>query len=104
MPSFKKFSIILSLVVMLFLNGCIAMSSYEGPKDFFDGSVITTSVKSRLISTNKFDSFQISVSTLNGDILLSGFVANERQKALAEQVANNTQGVKKVINNIVVIP
>jgi len=103
MLGFKKFSVILSFVSMLFLNGCIAMSPYEGPSNFFKGSVVTTSVKSRLINTNGLDSFQIHVSTLNGDILLSGFVANARQKALAEKVANNTQGVQKVINNIVVI-
>lgn len=93
----------MSLVTALLFNGCIAMSPYEGPSNFMKGSVITTSVKSRLINTNGLDSFQINVSTLNGDILLSGFVANERQKALAEKVANNTQGVQKVINNIVVL-
>ena len=92
-----------SLTIVLLFSGCIAMSPYEGPKNFMSGSVITTSVKSRLINTNGLDSFQISVSTLNGDILLSGFVANARQKALAERVANNTEGVKKVINSIVVI-
>ncbi len=89
---------------MLLFTGCIAMSPYEKPTKFAEGSVITTSIKSRLINTNGLDSFQINVSTLNGDVLLSGFVANDKQRLLAQKVTENTKGVRRVINHIEIIP
>jgi osmotically-inducible protein OsmY len=94
---------IIFLVVLIFLNGCVAMSPYEKPDKFVEGSVITNSIKARLINTNGLDSFQINVSTLNNEVLLSGFVANQEQKSLAEKVTMNTKGVKKVINHIEII-
>jgi osmotically-inducible protein OsmY len=94
---------ILFLVIALFINGCVAISPYEKPDKFVEGSVITNSIKARLINTNGLDSFQINVSTLNNEVLLSGFVANQEQKTLAQKVTMNTKGVKKVINHIEVI-
>ena len=84
------------------MSGCIAISSSESPQEFAEGSIITTSVKTRLASTSGLESLSISVSTLKGAILLSGFVKSEEQKRLAGHVAETTEGVKKVINHIVV--
>jgi len=95
---------ILFLTIALFMNGCVALSPYEKPDKFVEGSVITNSIKARLINTNGLDSFQINVSTLNNEVLLSGFVANEEQKNLAQKVTMNTKGVKRVINHIEIIP
>jgi len=100
----KKYTLLLSVLSMLLFTGCIAMSPYEKPIKFAEGSVITTSIKSRLINTNGLDSFQINVSTLNGDVLLSGFVANDKQRLLAQKVTENTKGVRRVINHIEIIP
>jgi osmotically-inducible protein OsmY len=94
---------ILYITILIFLNGCVAMSPYEKPNKFVEGSVITNSIKARLINTNGLDSFQINVSTLNNEVLLSGFVANQEQKILAQKVTMNTKGVKKVINHIEII-
>ena len=92
------------MTIALFMNGCVALSPYEKPDKFVEGSVITNSIKARLINTNGLDSFQINVSTLNNEVLLSGFVANEEQKELAQKVTMNTKGVKRVINHIEIIP
>ena len=92
------------MTIALFMNGCVALSPYEKPDKFVEGSVITNSIKARLINTNGLDSFQINVSTLNNEVLLSGFVANEEQKNLAQKVTMNTKGVKRVINHIEIIP
>ncbi len=93
---------ILSLTLLL-VQGCVAFSTDETFKGFTESSVITTSVKARLARTNGLDSLRISVSTYNGDILLSGFVPTQEQKDLAGKVANNTEGVTKVYNNIEVL-
>ncbi len=98
----KKISIF--LVSIFFISGCVTISPYEKPNKFVEGSIITNSIKARLINTNGLDSFQISVSTLNNEVLISGFVANQEQKDLAQKITMNTKGVKKVINHIEIIP
>jgi len=97
----KKISIF--LLSIFFINGCVVLSPYEKPDKFIEGSIITNSIKARLVNTNGLDSFQISVSTLNNEVLLSGFVANQEQKDLAQKVTMNTKGVTKVINHIEII-
>jgi osmotically-inducible protein OsmY len=89
-------------VAAIFLSGCVAASQYETPQEFMEGSMITTGIKARLARTAGLESLSLSVQTLEGEVLLSGFVQNEEQKRSAEEVARNTEGVTKVINNIVV--
>ncbi|MEA3419109.1 MAG: BON domain-containing protein [Campylobacterota bacterium] len=98
----KKVMALVGLASVLLLNGCIAVSSKESPKQFMDSSIITASVKARLAGTAGLETLSINVSTLSGAILLSGFAQNEEQKRVAGRVAETTEGVQKVINNIVV--
>jgi osmotically-inducible protein OsmY len=98
----KKRAALIGLVSMLWLGGCIAMSPYETPKGFMDGSIITTSVKARLAGNVGLEGLSINVSTLEGTVLLSGFVRTEEQKKTAGEIATATEGVTKVVNNIVV--
>ncbi len=98
----KKIFITIGLAAIFILQGCVAVSHGESPEQFMNSSIITASVKTRLANTAGLETLGLSVQTLNGDILLSGFVQNERQKVAAGRVAENTQGVRKVINNIVV--
>ena len=46
----------------------------------------------------------INVDSLNGTVALSGFATSETEKARAEAIARNTQGVKNVRNNLIVRP
>jgi osmotically-inducible protein OsmY len=98
----RQKGMILLVIGALFLQGCVAFSKQETPQQFMNGSIITSSVKARLANTAGVDTLNLSVETLNGTVLLSGFAQNEEQKRLAESVARNTEGVNKVINHIVV--
>ena len=84
------------------MSGCIAVSPNETPEQFMNSSIITSSVKARLANAAGLETLSLTVQTLNGDILLSGFAQNEEQKLAAGRIAENTEGVRKVINNIVV--
>ena len=84
------------------MSGCAAISSSETPEQFMDSTIITASVKARLADSAGLEKLNLTVQTIDGDILLSGFVNSEIEKVKAGQVAENTQGVRKVINNIVV--
>lgn len=98
----KKIVITISLIAVFILQGCVAVSPNESPEQFMNSSIITTSVKARLANTAGLETLGLTVQTLNGDILLGGFAQNQEQKTIAGEVAQNTEGVRKVINNIVV--
>lgn len=98
----RRFSILFTLIVALGLSGCVAISTQEEPEEFMNSSIITSSVKTRLAQASGLETLSLSVETLQGQVLLSGFAQTQEQKDMAGKIANNTEGVKKVINNIVV--
>ena len=57
---------------------------------------ITSKVKSSLMFTRGVDSFDITVTTLNGVVSLSGVVDSTAERELAVRVAQDIRGVKKV--------
>jgi hyperosmotically inducible protein len=65
-----------------------------------DDALITTRVKSALMSDLKFKSYDIKVETLKGEVLLSGFVENQAELDEALRVTRTIEGVKSVQNNV----
>ena len=65
-----------------------------------DDSTITAKVKSALIESDDTKAGDIKVETRGGVVQLSGFVANEAQKAAATKVAQSVTGVKSVKNGL----
>jgi len=98
----KRAAIVLGLIGVFYLSGCLAVSHRETPEQFMNSSIITSSVKARLANAAGMETLNLTVETLNGTVLLSGFAQTEVQKRTAQQIAEDTEGVKKVINHIVV--
>ena len=67
-----------------------------------DDSVITAGVKAEMINDVNMKSMDVSVVTRKGEVQLSGFVDNEKQAALAVELAKRVQGVNGVVNNLTV--
>lgn len=65
-----------------------------------DDSSITAKVKTALIESDDTEAGDIKVETRGGVVQLSGFVANESQKAAATKVAQSVSGVKSVKNGL----
>ena len=61
---------------------------------------IATVVKTRLLMDREVAGTDIDVSSRNGTITLSGFVASSAEKDLAEAIARNTTDVDKVVNKL----
>ena len=57
---------------------------------------ITSKVKSSFLFSSNLDGLDISVDTSNGNVSLSGQVANDTEKALAVETAENIRGVRDV--------
>jgi len=67
-----------------------------------DDSVITTRVRSALVSDPSIKSFDIAVATRKGEVQLSGFVDNQTQIDNAIATARGVEGVQSVINQIAI--
>jgi hyperosmotically inducible protein len=65
-----------------------------------DDAVITAKVKSAFIRDDSIKALDIAVNTNNGEVQLSGFVANETQVTRATEVARTIEGVKSVANKM----
>ena len=92
---------VLSLVTV---TGCAVTRGQETIGAYVDDSAITAQIKSRFIENQQVDASSISVETLNGTVMLSGFAKNATERTTAEGIARNVSGVKAVKNEIAVRP
>jgi hyperosmotically inducible protein len=66
-----------------------------------DDSVITTKLKTALLTDSTLKGADISVETRNGEVVLTGSILNPAQKDHAAKVAQAMNGVKGVNNKLV---
>lgn len=92
----KTFVLPMIFVVLLVLAGCSSQA--------VDDSAITMKVKSKLATDSKTSAIKIGVETKDGVVRLSGTVPTETEKAEADKIAKNTEGVNRVVNDITVNP
>lgn len=60
----------------------------------------TASIKSRLLANSEIDGLDINVTTDRDVVTLKGIVNSETHSALAEKIAENTDGVTRVVNQL----
>jgi hyperosmotically inducible periplasmic protein len=63
---------------------------------------ITARVGRRMVADPDVSRYKIDVDTLQGVVTLRGKVPSDTMKASAEKIANETDGVKSVVNELVV--
>lgn len=97
-----KLASVLAAVVLLTASGCAVQRGQESVGAYVDDTAITTSVKARYIDNPDVDASAISVETLNGSVMLSGFAKNATERATAESIAMKVKGVKSVKNGIAI--
>ena len=90
--------------IVLLTAGCAVTRGQESVGAYVDDSAVTTSVKARFVENKEVDASAISVETLNGTVMLSGFAKNGLERSTAESIARKVNGVKSVRNEIVVRP
>ncbi len=84
--------------------GCAVSRGQQTTGAYIDDATITSQVKSRMLDNPDVAGTSISVETLNGTVMLSGFAKNTVEKDTAERIARDVNGVKTVKNQIVVRP
>jgi hypothetical protein len=84
--------------------GCAVSRGQQTAGAYIDDSAITASVKTRMLEDERVAGTSITVETLNGTVMLSGFAKSQAEKAAAESIARKVDGVKAVKNQITVRP
>jgi hyperosmotically inducible periplasmic protein len=103
--TFRKLAIAtLSTVVLLAATGCAVTRGQETVGAYVDDTVITSTVKSRFVEDTQVSAAAISVETLNGTVMLSGFAKSNLERNAAETIARRVNGVKLVKNEIAIRP
>lgn len=92
----------LASVALLSATGCAVTRDQSSIGEYIDDTAITTAVKAHFVENKDVAASAISVETLNGTVMLSGFAKSQNEKDTAESIARKTKGVKAVRNSIVV--
>jgi len=86
-------------------SGCETNSKDERSEGrTIDDKHITENVEKSLDKEPTYKFSEVKVSTFAGIVQLSGFVNTEGEKSRAEEIAENTDGVKQVANGIALKP
>ncbi|MGV0960230.1 MAG: BON domain-containing protein [Limnohabitans sp.] len=91
-------------LVILAASGCAVSRGQETVGAYIDDAGITTLVKSRLFEDKDVAGSSISVETLKGTVLLSGFANSSLERNKAESIARGVKGVTSVKNEIAIRP
>ncbi len=97
---------LLFLVLLFSLNGCVGSTTgvgNNGPVKYIEDSVLTAKVKTALLQQRGLEAFDIHVNSYKGVVQLSGFIDSDVNKELAGQIARNVDGVREVVNNLIVM-
>jgi hyperosmotically inducible periplasmic protein len=103
-----KFRNLLAVAAMaLFLVASTACSVTRGQQtvgEYVDDAAITAGVKARLLEDPDVGGLSITVETMDGTVMLSGFATSHQERNTAERIARRVDGVRSVKNGIAVRP
>ena len=91
-------------LALITMTGCAVTRGQETVGAYVDDSTITARIKARFVENQQVDASSISVETLNGTVMLSGFAKNATERTTAEGIARDVSGVRAVKNEIAVRP
>jgi hyperosmotically inducible periplasmic protein len=91
-------------LALLTLSGCAVTRGQETLGSYVDDAGITTRIKARFFENKDVAGSSISVETLNGTVMLSGFAKSALEKQTAESIARSVSGVRAVKNEIAIRP
>lgn len=95
---------LMAAAALLTATGCAVTRGQESVGAYIDDTAITTAVKARFVESKEVDAAAISVETLKGTVMLSGFAKSANEKLAAGNLASRVNGVKSIKNEIAVRP
>ena len=84
--------------------GCAVTRGQQSAGAYIDDTAITATVKTRMLDDERVAGTSVTVETLNGTVMLSGFAKSQAEKDAAGSIARQVDGVRAVKNEITVRP
>jgi hyperosmotically inducible periplasmic protein len=100
MKRLKNSGLLACLFLVLLVVGCAGGPQSESFGEHIDDSVITSKVKTALLSDPEVSGMDINVTTFKRRVQLNGLVNNAQQIEQATQLARQVGGVVAVENNL----
>jgi len=95
----KQIQLLFAVVLFMVLAGCQAITG-ETLGQNIDDATLTTYVKTKLVADKAANLTRVDVDTTRGVVYLNGVVESEEQRARAEELAHQVNGVRSVVNNL----
>ena len=93
--------LVLGLAALTGFTGCANMKANSDPRQTEDNR-ITAQVRGKLKSNPIYKFRNVQVAASYGKVQLSGFTTDPKEKQAAEDLARKVDGVKDVMNEIMV--
>jgi len=94
--------LIAALALAAPIAACDVFAGRQNVAEYVDDSTITNNIRARYIDDPTVHFGDVGVTTLNGNVRLSGRVNSDRERLRAAQVARGVKGVRSVDNEIIV--
>jgi len=95
-------SLLAALALAAPIAACDVFQGRQDVAEYADDSAITNSIRAKYIEDPTVHFGDVGVTTLNGNVRLSGRVNSDRERIRAAQVARGVKGVRSVDNEILV--
>lgn len=89
---------------LLLAVGCAGPEHRRTTGEYFNDQSINARVKTALLQDDEVSGLDVSTTTFDGVVQLSGFVDSADQRMRAEEIARDVAGVEDVVNNITINP
>ncbi|MBY0475425.1 MAG: BON domain-containing protein [Nitrosomonas sp.] len=102
----KSIKLIVTLFfISIFFIPAVVSAADSSVGEFVTDSAITTQIKAKLLGEKDIDSLHIKVDTdNNGVVVLTGAVKSKAEEEIVHNIAHSVDGVKKVVNKLIVDP
>jgi hyperosmotically inducible protein len=97
MKNINRSLVILFSAAAVVLAGC---ATKPGQNNYFDDAMVTTRVKKAIYEEPSLKVADVSVTTENGVVSLTGVVKTRAERAKAADVVRRVEGVKLVRNEL----
>ena len=89
-----------AVVALVVMPGCAVTRGQSTVGEYIDDATITAKVKAKFVEDKSVDASAISVETLGGEVILSGFAKSSAEKTRAQELAQQVKGVRTVKNSL----
>lgn len=94
----KTLTLAMAIVALLALT--VACGSADSPGEEIDDAVIVTKIKAKLAADMDVAATSINVDSQDGVVTLTGTLKSHEARRQAEQIARDTNWVKRVISRL----